>query len=337
MNKWSDVGNDLQKICPGRVFRNLELKSISRWRIGGPAALVVQPASVSEVTEVVRYVDAHGLPRVVIGECSNLLFSDSGLDALAIKIGHLLSSLSVDGCRMACESGVWVPYLVRRAALNGLGGLQHAIGIPGTLGGLICMNGGSQRKGIGDNIIDVTWISPQGEVRVLTRQDCGFGYRASVFQEPGGIVTGCTLELEPEDPRALRRELLTILKSRRERFPIRLPNCGSVFVSAPDMYDSVGPAGRVIEESGLKGFRIGDARFSHRHANFIVNLGCATAHDVLSLIRIARQRVYERSGFRLECEVRYVGSDGGIVPAHRALPDRDPSFLKFSGRTGIVS
>ncbi|MFW5823373.1 MAG: UDP-N-acetylmuramate dehydrogenase [Marinobacter sp.] len=326
--------HDLEAMVPGGVHRNIPLDQVSRWRVGGPARLVVTPRTMEELQHVMAYVSRHRVPYVVLGSSSNLLFADEGLDVLAIHIGASLGGFHVEGSRVWSEAGIWVPGFARRLAREGLTGAEHVCGIPGTLGGLICMNGGSQRKGIGDHIIDVTSVTPEGEKRVRTREECGFRYRHSVFREIGEIIVGARFRFQPAQERAsVRREMLTILGQRRRKFPRKQPNCGSVFVSNPAMYEQYGPPGAVIEQCGLKGMRLGGAMISPLHANFIVNHDGATAADVLTLIGVARNLVREKTGYDMVAEVCYVSPVGEILPAHvkaeqfrvTATPEREPS------------
>jgi UDP-N-acetylmuramate dehydrogenase len=212
-----------------------------------------------------------------------------------------------------------LPGMARQAMKAGLGGLEHTIGIPGTLGGLVLMNGGSQRKGIGENVRRVWIVDCEGEQVELNREECDFSYRHSALQGTGAVVVKVELECESESPQRIRRAMLDDLRERRRKFPRKEPNCGSVFLSTSEMHASVGPPGKVIEDAGLKGTRIGNAEVSSQHANFIVNRNGATSNDVLSLIAHIRQVVNERIGFELCCEVRYVSPAGKIMPAHRAI------------------
>ncbi|MGM0569519.1 UDP-N-acetylmuramate dehydrogenase [Marinobacter sp.] len=318
---------DLNSLVPGGVHRNISLARVSRWRVGGTAPLVVAPGSVSELQRVMTYVSRHGLPYVVLGSSTNLLFADEGLEVLAIHIGARLGGFRIEGARVWSEAGIWVPAFARRLARAGLSGAEHTCGIPGTLGGLVCMNGGSQRKGIGDHVIDVTSVTAGGERRVRTREECGFRYRQSVFQGLGEIIVGARFRFSAADsPVLVRREMLAILGQRRRKFPRKMPNCGSVFVSNPAMYAQYGPPGAVIEQCGLKGMRVGGAMISPLHANFIVNHEAARATDILSLIGLARRIVRERTGYTMAAEVCYVSPAGEIVPAHiRAEALRLPS------------
>ena len=297
---------------------NEPLAAHSTWCIGGPADLLVEPASIGEVCAVVQYARAHGLALLVIGQGSNLLFDDAGLRGIVLKIGARLAALEISGRRISAEAGVWVPRLARATQRAGLAGLEHTIGIPGTVGGLVVMNGGSRRQGIGDNVRRVWVVDREGNPGMLSREECQFGYRSSALQGSGALVVRVELEGLPGDARQIRHEMLADLRERRGKFPRKEPNCGSVFLSTAAMHASVGPPGKIIEEAGLKGTVVGAAEVSRRHANFIVNKGGATSRDVLALIAHIRRVVLERIGFELHCEVRYVDSRGGVYPADRA-------------------
>ncbi|RLB67391.1 MAG: UDP-N-acetylenolpyruvoylglucosamine reductase, partial [Deltaproteobacteria bacterium] len=264
------------------------------------------------------FANSHQIPLIVIGQGTNLLFDDAGLRGIILKLGHNFSRVDINDNRITAEAGAWVPGVARKAMQAGLAGLEHIIGIPGTLGGLVLMNGGSQRKGIGDNVRRVWVVNRKGDLVTLSREECSFSYRQSALQGSGAVVVKVELECEREQSQQIRRLMLEDLGERRRKFPRKEPNCGSVFLSTGEMHASVGPPGKIIEEAGLKGARVGNAEVSQRHANFIVNCNGATSKDVLSLIAHIRQVVYERIGFDLCCEVRYVSPTGEIMPAHRA-------------------
>ncbi|CBL44122.1 UDP-N-acetylmuramate dehydrogenase [gamma proteobacterium HdN1] len=301
----------------GKLYENADLRQCSRWRIGGRASLLVEPSSIDALASLKQFLCAKQIPHLVIGDGANLLFDDAGVEGVVIRLGKSLSGIRVDGDLLSVDAGVWVPRLAHASLLAGLTGLEHIVGIPGTVGGLVCMNGGSQRRGIGDNVVDVTAVDGNGDVIRLDASECGFAYRTSRFQS-GLTVAACTLRLQPGDKKAIRREMLEILHSRRTRFPLKLPNCGSVFVSNPAMYDLVGPPGKAIELVGLKGVRRGGARVSPQHANFIVNEGNASSTDVLTLIADIRSEVHKQTGYWMESEVRYVAPNCSIFPAHCA-------------------
>lgn len=311
----------LAAICPGGLRQGVDLSAISRWRIGGRADLMIRPAGTGEVAALMRWFTARGIRPVVIGQTSNLLFDDAGLRVPCIQIGARMADLSIQGRNVHAGAGVWVPGLARRLMQAGLGGAEHVCGIPGTLGGLICMNGGSQRKGIASAVQAVGSVDSTGVIRQRTTQACGFGYRASDFQTNGEVVTSCHLRFQPRPASRIRSEMRAILADRRRKFPRRHPNCGSVFKSDPALYATFGPPGAVIERLGFKGARVGAAQVSPHHANFIVNTGGATADDVLRLIARVGEAVAAATGHRLEAEVRLVRADGLIRPADTVLTE----------------
>ena len=304
---------ELKEIIPGGVYNDVSLSSISRWKIGGVADCIVKPSNSEEVGSIVNYLKTNDIPYIVIGSTSNLLFSDSGLRVVAIQIGDRMSEYKISGSTVWTQAGKWVPGLARNVAQAGLSGIEHTAGIPGTIGGLICMNGGSQRKGVGSHIKSVTAVSPTGELKVFTNSECDFEYRSSVFQENGYIIVEAELEFnEQKEYSEIRGEMLEILRSRRAKFPQRLPNCGSTFISNPQIYEKYGPPGEVIESLGYKGYRKGDAVVSDEHANFINNVGNAKASDVLWLIRRIQKDVFRSTGFLMKTEVKYVNEKGEI-------------------------
>jgi UDP-N-acetylmuramate dehydrogenase len=286
------------------------------WKIGGCADLLVEPSSITQVSTLLQEINRCALPYIVIGQGTNLLFDDAGVRGVVLKIGAQMAAICFSGHRIVVSGGCWVPQLARLAMKQGLTGLEHCIGIPGSIGGLVAMNGGSQRKGIGDNVVSVTVVASNGEVKILTAKDCQFAYRRSNLQGSGMIVVEVELNCPQAVSAEVRHEMLNDLRIRRTKFPRKIPNCGSVFLSTAAMHASVGPPGKIIEELGLKGFRCGQAEISTQHANFILNRGNASAEDILKLIAYIRCNVRQKIGFDLDCEVRYVSPEGKITPAH---------------------
>jgi len=314
----ADIIEALGDLDVGRIARDEPLARHSSWQIGGPADLLVEPSASEQIATLVRFARQHQFPLLTIGQGTNLLFDDAGLRGIVLKLGQRFSRITVDGRRILADGGAWVPRLARLAMRAGLTGLEHTIGIPGTLGGLVLMNGGSQRQGIGERVRRVWIVDAEGNERQLSCAECGFAYRHSALQGTGAVVVRVELECPPGEIREIRRAMVVDLRERRRKFPRKQPNCGSVFLSTSEMHATVGPPGRIIEEAGLKGTRIGRAEVSSRHANFIVNLGGASSSDVLALIDLVRRRVFERIGFDLRCEVRYLTPEGVLVPADRA-------------------
>jgi UDP-N-acetylmuramate dehydrogenase len=309
---------ELSRLDVGLCTFAAPLADYCTWRIGGPADLLVEPRTIAQIQRLRRFAHQHALPLVTIGQGSNLLFSDAGVRGIVLRLAARFSRLYIKEERIEAEAGVWVPGLARKAQQAGLTGLEHIVGIPGTIGGLVLMNGGSQRQSIGDLVERVTLVSREGEIQKLSAAECDFSYRHSALQNCGGVVVAVELSCPRGDSKEIRRVMLADLRERRRKFPLQLPNCGSVFLSTAAMHASVGPPGRIIEEAGLKGLRVGKAEVSRRHGNFIINCGGASACDVLTLITAIRDHVRNAIGFELDCEVRYVTPAGEIVPAHYA-------------------
>jgi len=321
-----DALHNLTRQDIGTCGFDVPLRHHSWWRIGGPADLLVEPGSIAQVQTLMRELHRLDLPFVVIGDGSNLLFDDAGVRGVVVKIGRRLSRWSIQDQWITAEAGAFVPRLIRRIGAAGLSGLEHAIGIPGTLGGLVLMNGGSMRQGVGSHVDRVWAVDWEGALKEYDHAACCFAYRHSALHQEKVVVVRVRLHCLPGDRKGIRREMLRILRSRRHKFPLKLPNCGSVFLSDPSLYETIGPPGKIIEDYGFKGYRVGDAMIPEIHANFIVNLGAASSADVLSIIRTVRQTVYQRSGFMLQCEVRYVAPDCRIMPAQQLFDEMQISF-----------
>lgn len=310
-----DLAVRLSKEGVNGVRRDERLASHSSWGIGGPADFFAEPSSADQIATCVRLAPKYGVPLTVIGHGTNLLFADEGLRSLVIKLGPAFGRVLFKDTSIVADAGAWVPGLAFQAMRHGLTGLEHTIGIPGTLGGLVVMNGGSRRNGIGSVVRRVSLVSRSGELQTLSQSECEFAYRSSVLQRNGGIVCAVELELSRAAIHAVRSECLSILRDRRRKFPRKDRSCGSVFLSAPTFYAEHGPPGKLIEDVGLKGFRIGDAEVSVRHANFIVNKGRATARDILAVIEHVREAVRREFDVVLQCEVQRVLENGSVVAA----------------------
>ncbi len=314
------VIRELEQLLSGPVETDVGLSEISRWRIGGIADVIVRPRTFEELINLRSWLNEKELPYVVVGAASNLLFSDKGLRAICIQIGKDFSSSTINETTISAESGIFVPLLSMRAMRAGLSGLEHVCGIPGTLGGLICMNGGSQRKSIGNNIEEVISINKEGRLVRRNRNDCEFSNRHSVFQANEEIIIHALIKLSRDiDKSVIRRNMLNIFSNRRNKYPMKLPNCGSVFISDPELYKEYGTPGEVIERLGLLGLQSGGAMVSSLHGNFIVNTGKARAADVLYLINIIRKKVLAATGIQMKTEVRFVAESGKVCPGHEVL------------------
>lgn len=282
---------------------NEPLSQHTTWKVGGPADLFIYPRSKVELERAMKIVGKHGYPWRVIGRGSNLLVRDGGIRGVVFKIGEGLDALTIDGTRVVAGGGCSLVRLSRQTAKQGLTGMEFAEGIPGTVGGAVCMNAGAHGSEMSRVLTSAEVLLDSGERVVFSNEELGFRYRTSVLQENvKGIVTEASFQLAFGDPQQIASEIARYRGRRKQTQPLQYPCAGSVFRNPPGDH-----AGRLIEASGLKGYRVGDAEVSTQHANFIINRGRATAADVLALIDHIVQTVQERFGVRLKTEVQVVG------------------------------
>lgn len=265
--------------------------------LGGPADLLVRPASVSEMVKVLALAREADLPVRVIGAGSNLLIDDSGVRGVVIATGALDEVHFPSEGIVEAGAGVHFPTLVRQTASRGLRGLEAGVGIPGSLGGIITMNAGAYQFSIGPLVGEVEAVSPGRGRVVLHGKEIDFRYRASSFGA-NLIVARAKISLTPDDPLAIKRDINQHMRFRKETQPVGIKSAGCIFKNPAG--DS---AGRLIDRAGLKGFRVGGARVSEVHANFIVHEGKASTRDVLALIDAVREKVLRETSILLETEV----------------------------------
>ena len=270
------------------------LSSISTFGIGGPAALLFRAQSTEDLQEAMHYVFTTQTPYLVVGRGSNCLFPDNGFSGLVI-LNRLEEVTDEGGGRFVAGGGARFPSLGTQTAKEGWAGLEFAAGIPGSVGGAVCMNAGAQGQQAGAVVVSVEYIDKHGSLVRLEGNDLSFGYRSSSFRGKGGVIASVTFQLSSDEGAFERQKQMVEYRKRTQ------PNdrsAGCVFRNPPGQ-----SAGRLIDEAGLKGRRIGGAEVSSLHANFIVNRGGATAADVRALIEVVRSEVFGRSGVHLECEV----------------------------------
>lgn len=281
------------------IQEQVPLKDYTSYKIGGPARYFCEPRSLAQLKDALSFGAEHGLPIYILGCGTNVLVSDGGVNGLVIRVAANFAYLSFQDGRVQAGSGLLLDHLVTSLAEEGLGGFESLAGIPGSIGGGVFMNAGAYGVSLGDFVEESIVMDYQGSIRRLSHAEHAFGYRYSIFQSQSLIVLETLLRPIPGS----REELLARIaetKEKRRRHP-RLPSCGSTFRNPPGTY-----AGKVIEELGLKGTRIGRAQISESHANFIVNLGGATAQDVYALIRLVQKEAATR-GITMVPEVRLWG------------------------------
>ncbi|MDK2882249.1 MAG: UDP-N-acetylmuramate dehydrogenase [Bacillota bacterium] len=281
------------------IREGVALKDYTSYKIGGPARYFCEPHSIAQLKDALTFAEEHKLPIYILGCGTNVLVSDSGVDGLVIRIAANFAYLSFQDGVVQVGSGLLLDHLVTALAEEGLGGFEVLAGIPGSVGGGIFMNAGAYGVTLGDFVQESIVMDFQGFIRRLPHAEHAFSYRHSVFQEQDLIVLETLIKVEPR-PREEILERIAATKEKRRRHP-RLPSCGSTFRNPPGTY-----AGKVIEELGLKGVKIGRAQISPEHANFIVNLGGAKAADVYALIRLVQKEAAAR-GITMVPEVRLWG------------------------------
>ena len=272
-------------------------------RLGGPADYMVFPRSGEEITAMFAEAGAYGIPVTVIGHGSNLLVLDGGIRGLVICIGKNMKRITRDGNRLAAQAGAMLGSVAAAAADEGLTGLEFASGIPGTVGGGVTMNAGAYGGEMSQAVVRVDGVFPDGKKVSLSREEMQFAYRKSVVQEMDLIVTEAVFELQPGEPEAVRAKMAELNARRAEKQPLDLPSAGSTF-KRPEGYF----AAALIDQCGLKGYSVGGAQVSMKHAGFLVNNG-GTAADFLELMEKVQQIVEERVGVKLEPEIKILGEE----------------------------
>lgn len=295
---------ELSELLPGRVLADEPMKKHTSWRIGGPSDIFVNPASREDLRLVVSYAREKEIPLTVIGNGSNLLVTESGIRGIVVKVGNGLSRISISGNKIITEAGAQLAGVAARAMKAGLRGFEFTAGIPGSVGGAVIMNAGANGLSISALVEEVLVLDFEGEYFRKAKRELNFGYRSSNLQQEPVIVVEATFSCYPGDKNLIKEEMERFIARRRLTQPLNYPSAGSVFKNPPG--DS---AGRLIELAGLKGVKVGEAQISMLHANFIVNLGSATARDVLTLIEKARETVRSCFGVDLILEVKVIGNE----------------------------
>lgn len=294
------------KFCTCLGSDNVKLQEpMSRhttFRIGGPADFYLCPHSTKEVQEIVEICKEENLPYFVLGNGSNLLVSDKGYRGVVIQLWKNFSDITVKDCCIQAKAGALLSKVAAEALEAGLTGMEFASGIPGTIGGAAFMNAGAYGGEMKDIIKSVKVLDTQGEVRILPKEELKMGYRTSIVKEKGYTVLSVELELAKGNQEEIRNTMEDLKERRTSKQPLEMPSAGSTF-KRPEGYF----AGKLIMDSGLRGFSVGGAQVSEKHCGFVVNKGGATAMDVLTLIREVQRKVKEQFGVDLETEVRFLG------------------------------
>jgi UDP-N-acetylmuramate dehydrogenase len=293
----------LEQRIRGRILYGEPLAKYTSFGIGGPADVVVVPEGAADVLAVLGICREEKIPVLILGGGSNLLVRDGGFRGLVLSCDGIFTQLVAEGRRVRAGAGVRMSRLVAYCCTLGLSGMESLAGVPGTVGGAVKGNAGAFGGCIADHLVEVRLLSREGDEQVSMRDQLQFAYRRSSLPA-GCVVLEAVFDLTPGDPAQIRRRISENLLKRNRSQPVEWRSAGSVFKNPPGDY-----AGRLVEKAGLKGVRIGGACISPKHGNFIINLGGATAVDVLALIELTQRRVREEMGVQLELEVQVVGED----------------------------
>ncbi len=300
----STLARELRRLLPGQVRLDEPMKLHTTWRIGGPADLFVEPDGVASLARALAFARRENLPVTVIGNGSNLLVKDGGIRGLVVKIGGGFRWLNIQGDQITAGAGTGLARLTAAAKEAGVGGFEFLAGIPGTVGGAVVMNAGAFGKATSDLCASVQLMDETGQLVERPGAALGFGYRTSNLQGGKLIVIAAVFRGTVREPQAIQAEIEDLLSRRKKTQPLGHLSAGSVFRNPPGI-----SAGFLIEHAGGKGMRAGDAAVSPVHANFIVNLGSATARDVLKLIEQVKIAVREKYAIELKPEVQIIGED----------------------------
>ena len=299
---------DLQAIFAGCTAKELLLEEPmakhTSFRIGGPADVLPQPADEAELAALLKRAGEHAVPVTLVGNGSNLLVRDKGIRGLVIKLSNSFSDMKALGNELTFGSGISLAMASKKAASLSLSGLEFAVGIPGTIGGAVYMNAGAYDGEMAKVVTSVRVMDREGKISELKASELAFAYRHTALQNSGLIVTSVTCVLQPDEADAIAAKMADFSQRRISKQPLELPSAGSMFKRPPGYF-----AGTLIDQTGLKGYTVGGAQVSTKHAGFVVNVGGATAQDVLQLISDVQSKVFAAHGVRLEPEVLVLGEE----------------------------
>ena len=278
------------------------MKRHTTFRIGGPADYFIMPEGIKEVKDVVTLCRQEKMPYYIMGNGSNLLVGDKGYRGVIIQIYKNMNVITVTGSTVAAQAGALLSKVAGAAYESGLAGFEFASGIPGTIGGAVMMNAGAYGSEMKDRILSATVLTDENEVRILGKEELELGYRTSVIARKGYLVLTVELGLETGDQREIKKQLDILKDERVSKQPLEYPSAGSTFKRPEGHF-----AGKLIQDSGLKGFQVGGAQVSEKHSGFVINKDQATAADVVSLMEQVREKVYQQFGVSLEPEVKRLG------------------------------
>ncbi len=303
-NSVNQLAKTLKQKMPGHVYCAEPMKKHTSFKIGGPADVLVQPQDAGSLAYALAAAREYNVPVTVLGNGSNVLVRDKGIRGLVIQLGNALKNFRQEGECLYFGAGYSLALASRKAWECGLSGMEFAVGIPGSIGGAVYMNAGAYNGEMKCVVSSVQVMDMEGNAFTLTAEDLQFGYRKTSLQQSGYIITEVCLKMQPGDKDAIKAMMDDFSSRRISKQPLELPSAGSMFKRPPGYF-----AGTLIEQAGLKGYTVGGAQVSEKHAGFVVNRGNATAADVLQLIADVRRVIMEKAGVELHPEVLVIGEE----------------------------
>ena len=293
----NEINNKTASLC----FMNESLKKHTTYGIGGPADLMIFPKSKQDLIKVIEIINDNKIQLTILGSGSNVLVSDNGIRGAVISLKNSLKQIEVDDNILYAECGTMLGKIVKHAVKNNLIGLENLNGVPGTLGGALIMNAGAWGGEISENLIHVEVINSKSEIQKIQKKDLNFSYRQSSFNKDD-ILLSAKFNLKKADKDIIKENFIEAQSGRKKSQPLNKRSAGSLFKNPKN-----NSAGKLLDEAGLKGFSIGDARISEKHANFFINDGDATSKDMLMLIKKAHKEVKDKFNVNLSLEVKLMG------------------------------
>jgi len=294
-----EINNETSSLC----LMNEPLKKHTTYGIGGPADLMIFPKNKQDLIKIIKIINENKIQLTILGSGSNVLVSDDGIRGVVISLKNSLKQIEVADNILYAECGTMLGKIVKYAVKNHLIGLENLNGVPGTLGGALIMNAGAWGGEISENLVHVELINSKSEVKKIQKKDLNFSYRQSSFDKDD-ILLSAKFNLKKADKNIIKENFIEAQRGRKKSQPLNKRSAGSLFKNPKNS-----SAGKLLDDAGLKGFSIGDAKISKKHANFFINDGNASSSDMLMLIKKAHQKVKDRFNVSLSLEVRLLGFD----------------------------
>lgn len=303
MSNTKKVSKFIEENLKETIFRlNEDMKLHTSFKTGGRADIFIEPGSIAELQILIKYFLTENIPYLIIGQGSNVIVSDQGLRLAVIKIGQNLNKCSAEGETVTAEAGAKLSEVALIAQQNSLTGMEFSSGIPGSIGGAVFMNAGAYGGEIKDILEEILILTKDGELKTRKTEELELGYRSSIMQNNGDIIVRARFHLNKGDKEEIKNKMAELNSKRELTQPLEYPSAGSIFKRPEGHF-----TGKLIQDAGLKGFQIGGAQVSEKHAGFIINSGNAATDDIINLIKHIQREIKSQFGVDLETEVRFVG------------------------------